>query len=193
MAETFRFPNKTLNGKLDRMANTKVQIQKLARQVKLLILDVDGVLTDNGLYLDDKGIESKKFNVLDGVGIWLAHQAKIDVALISGRPSRATEVRASQLQIKYVYLGDLDKVRAYQKLKKRLKVKDDQIAYLGDDLVDVPVLKQVGLPICVRNADSRVKRFAKLITKTKGGEGAVREVVETLLRAKGKNPLEWVS
>ena len=175
------------------MAKTKEQIQKLAKKVRLLILDVDGVLTDNGLYLDDRGIESKRFNVLDGVGIWLAHQAKIDVALISGRPSRATEVRASQLQIKYVYLGELDKVRAYQKLKRRLKVKDDQIAYVGDDLVDVPVLKQVGLPICVRNADSRVKRFAKLITKTKGGEGAVREVVETLLRAKGKNPLEWVS
>jgi 3-deoxy-D-manno-octulosonate 8-phosphate phosphatase (KDO 8-P phosphatase) len=74
-----------------------------------------------------------------------------------------------------------------------LKLKDDQIAYMGDDLLDVPVLRQVGLPICVRNANPKVKRFAKLVTKAKGGDGAVREVVDFILKAKGENPLEWVS
>ncbi|MGB7061735.1 MAG: HAD-IIIA family hydrolase [Candidatus Zixiibacteriota bacterium] len=175
------------------MVKTKDQIQKLAKNVKLLILDVDGVLTDNGLYLDDKGIESKRFNVVDGMGIWLAHKAGIKVALISGRPSKATQFRASQLRIKHVYLGQPDKIKAYRRLRTNLKLKDDQIAYIGDDLLDVPLLKQVGLPICVRNANARVKRFAKLVTKAKGGDGAVREVVDFILKAKGENPLEWVS
>lgn len=175
------------------MSRSKDHIEKLAKNVQLLILDVDGVLTDNGLYLDDKGNESKRFNVVDGVGIRLAQKAKVEVALISGRPSKATQFRASQLRIKHVYLGQPDKTKAYQKLKRSLKVKDDQIAYIGDDLLDVPLLRQVGLPICVRNANPKVKRFAKLVTKAQGGDGAVREVVEMLLKARGKDPLEWVS
>ena len=169
------------------------QIEKLAKNIKLLILDVDGVLTDNSLYLDDRGIESKKFNVEDGMGIWLAQKAGIEVALISGRASKATEFRALHLKIKHVYWGEPDKIRAYQKVKRSLKLNDDQIAYIGDDILDIPVLKQVGLPICVKNANPTVKGFAKLITKAKGGEGAVREVVDMFLKVKKKNPLEWVS
>ncbi|UCB52443.1 MAG: HAD-IIIA family hydrolase [Candidatus Zixiibacteriota bacterium] len=175
------------------MAKIKDQIQKLAKKVRLLILDVDGVLTDNGIYLDDRGIESKRFNVIDGVGIRLAQKAGVEVALISGRPSKATRFRASQLKIKHVSLGQPDKVKAYEKLKRTLKVKDDQIAYMGDDLLDVPVLRRVGLPICVRNANPEVKRFARLVTETRGGEGAVREVVDMILKAKGENPLELAS
>jgi 3-deoxy-D-manno-octulosonate 8-phosphate phosphatase (KDO 8-P phosphatase) len=175
------------------MAKTKEQIEKLAPKIKLLILDVDGVLTDNSLYLDDKGIESKKFNVTDGMGIWLASKAGIEVALISGRPSRATELRALHLKIKHVYLGEPDKISVYQKLKRSLNLKDNQIAYMGDDILDVHVLKRVGLPICVKNANPKVKKFAKLVTEAKGGEGAVREVVDMILKAKKINPLEWVS
>ena len=174
------------------MAKRKYPIEKLAKRIKLLILDVDGVMTDNCLYLNDRGIESKKFNILDGMGIWLAQKAGIEVALISGRPSKATEFRALHLKIKHVYLGELDKIRAYQKLKRNLNVKDDEIAYMGDDILDVPVLKRVGLPICVKNANPKVKKFAKLVTETKGGEGAVREVVDIILKAKKKDPLEWV-
>lgn len=174
------------------MAKRKYPIEKLAKRIKLLILDVDGVMTDNCLYLNDRGIESKKFNILDGMGIWLAFKAGIEVALISGRPSKATEFRALHLKIKHVYLGELDKIRAYQKLKRNLNVKDDEIAYMGDDILDVPVLKRVGLPICVKNANPKVKKFAKLVTETKGGEGAVREVVDIILKAKKKDPLEWV-
>jgi 3-deoxy-D-manno-octulosonate 8-phosphate phosphatase (KDO 8-P phosphatase) len=174
------------------LAKRKDQIQKLAKKIKLLILDVDGVLTDNTLYLDDRGIESKKFNVSDGMGIRLAQRAGIEVALLSGRPSKATEFRALRLKLKHVYLGELDKAGAYQKLRRGLRVTDDQVAYVGDDVPDVPVLKLVGFPICVRNADPKVKKFAKLVTKAKGGDGAVREVVEVILKAKKINPLEEV-
>lgn len=182
------------------MSKRKNQIQKLAEKIKLLILDVDGVLTDNSLYLNDEGIESKKFNIADGLGIWLAQKAGIEVALISGRHSKATGYRALQLNIKRIYLGVADKIGAYEKLKGELKVTDDQIAYVGDDILDVPVLKRAGLPICVKNANEKVKKFAKFVTNAEGGDGAVREVVEFMLEAKKKNPscselvepMEWV-
>ncbi len=174
------------------MSKRIYQIEKLAQKIELLILDVDGVLTDNGLYIDDNGVESKKFNVADGMGIWLAHKAGIEVALISGRPSKATNFRAFQLKIEHVYLGQSDKLDAYDKLKRKLNIKDKRIAYMGDDLLDIPVLKKVGLPICVKNAQPLIKRFAKMVTKTKGGEGAVREVVDLILMAKKKDPLEWI-
>ena len=174
------------------MTKRKSEIEQLAKKIKVLVLDVDGVLTDNGIYLDDRGIEARRFNILDGMGIWMAFKAKMEVALISGRKSEATQHRASQLGIKHVYLGGIEKAKAYEKLKRTLKVKDEQIAFVGDDILDLPVLKRVGFPICVKNTNPSVKRFAKLVTKAKGGEGAVREVVEVILKAKKRNPLEWV-
>ena len=168
------------------------QIEKLAKKIKLLILDVDGVLTDNGVYISDSGEESKKFNVSDGLGIHLLQEAGVEVALISGRPSPATNYRALQLKIKHVYLGKSHKLEAYEELKRKLDVKDEEIAYLGDDLLDIPVLKKVGFPVCVRNAHPLAKRLAKLVTKAKGEEGAVREVVDLILKAKNKDPLEWI-
>ncbi len=174
------------------MDKRKETVEKLARKIKLIILDVDGVLTDNGLYIDDNGVESKKFSIADGMGIWMAHHAGIEIALISGRPSKTTAFRAFQLKIKHIYLGSSDKLEAYDKLKHKLNITDDQIAYMGDDLPDIPVLKQVGFPICVKNAQPLVKRVAKLVTKTKGGEGAVREVMDLILKAKQKDPLEWI-
>jgi len=170
----------------------KDQVQTLAKKIKILVLDVDGVLTDNCIYLNDAGAESKKFNILDGMGIWMAFKAGLEVALLSGRPSKATEHRARQLGIKYVHLGGIEKAKAYEELKQTLGAKDDQIAYMGDDILDIPVLRLVGLPICVQNADIRAKKYAKLVTKAKGGEGAVREAVEFILKAKKRNPLEWV-
>jgi 3-deoxy-D-manno-octulosonate 8-phosphate phosphatase (KDO 8-P phosphatase) len=168
------------------------QIEKLAKNIRLLILDVDGVLTDNSVYLDDSGVESKKFNVSDGLGIRLLQESGVKVALISGRPSPATHYRALQLKIEHVYLGKSHKLEAYDELKRKLDVEDEEIAYLGDDLLDIPVLKKVGLPVCVQNAYPMVKRCAKLVTKSKGGEGAVREVVDLILSAKKKDPLEWI-
>jgi 3-deoxy-D-manno-octulosonate 8-phosphate phosphatase (KDO 8-P phosphatase) len=168
------------------------QIEKLARKIKLLILDVDGVLTDNCLLIDDNGMEYKKFNVSDGLGIRLLQESGVKVALISGRPSPATHHRALQLKIEHVYLGKSHKLEAYDDLKRKLDVADEEIVYLGDDLLDIPVLKKVGLPVCVQNAYPVVKRCVKLVTKAKGGEGAVREVVDLILKAKKKNPLERI-
>jgi 3-deoxy-D-manno-octulosonate 8-phosphate phosphatase (KDO 8-P phosphatase) len=165
------------------------QIEKIATKIKLLILDVDGVLTDNMLYTNDNGEEIKRFNVSDGLGISLALSAGIEIALISGRRSKATAHRASDLKIKHLYLGERNKIKAYEDLKKRLNVKDEEIAYVGDDILDVPVLKKVTLPICVKNANPIAKRFAKFVTKANGGEGAVREVIDMILENKKINPL----
>jgi 3-deoxy-D-manno-octulosonate 8-phosphate phosphatase (KDO 8-P phosphatase) len=163
-------------------------IKKIAAKIKLLILDVDGVLTDNMLYTNDNGEEIKRFNVSDGLGISLALSAGIEIALISGRRSKATAHRASDLKIKHLYLGERNKIKAYGDLKKKLNVKDEEIAYVGDDILDVPVLKKVVLPICVKNTNPTAKRFAKFVTKAKGGEGAVREVIDMILESKKINP-----
>jgi 3-deoxy-D-manno-octulosonate 8-phosphate phosphatase (KDO 8-P phosphatase) len=170
------------------MQKVSNRIKKIAAKIKLLILDVDGVLTDNMLYTNDNGEEIKRFNVSDGLGISLALSAGIEIALISGRRSKATAHRASDLKIKHLYLGERNKIKAYEDLKKRLNVKDKEIAYVGDDILDVPVLKKVALPICVKNANPVAKRFAKFVTKAKGGEGAVREVIDMILESKKVNP-----
>ena len=168
------------------------QVKKIAAKIKLLILDVDGVLTDNTLYINDNGEETKRFNVSDGMGIALASRAGLEIALISGRKSKAAKFRAFDLKIKHVYLGVTDKIKVYQKIKKNLKLSDEQIAYIGDDILDVSILKRVALPICVKDANPIAKRFAKFITKAKGGEGAVREVIDMILDSKKINPLELV-
>ena len=168
------------------------QVKKIAAKIKLLILDVDGVLTDNTLYINDNGEETKRFNVSDGMGIALAFGAGLEIALISGKESRSAKFRASYLKIKHVYLGVTDKIKVYQKIKKNLKLSDEQIAYMGDDILDVPVLKKVALPICVKDANPIVERFVKFVTKAKGGEGAVREVIDMILESKKVSPLELV-
>ncbi len=170
------------------MQKRNAQVRRIASKVKLLILDVDGVLTDNCLYLSDEGGETKRFNVSDGMGIALALSAGLKIALISGRRSKATEFRASELKIKHVYLGVTNKIKSYNQIKKNLKLNDEQIAYIGDDVLDVPILKEVALPICVKDASPSVKGFAKYVTKAKGGEGAVREVIDMILASKKVNP-----
>jgi 3-deoxy-D-manno-octulosonate 8-phosphate phosphatase (KDO 8-P phosphatase) len=174
------------------MQKTSNQVKKIAAKVKLLILDVDGVLTDNTLYIADSGKEAKRFNVSDGMGIALASRAGLEIALISGRRSKATQFRAFDLKIKHVYLGVTDKITAYNQIKKNLKLSDEQIAYMGDDILDVPVLKKVALPICVKDSNPIVRRLVQFVTKAKGGEGAVREVIDMILESKKINPLELV-
>ena len=164
------------------------QIKKIASKIKLLILDVDGVLTDNALYINDNGEEIKRFNVSDGMGIALALRTGLEIALISGRRSKATEYRALDLKIKHLYLGETNKIRAYEELKRNLNLTDEEIAYMGDDILDVPVLKRVALPICVKDANPIAKKFAKFVTKAKGGEGAVREVIDMILESKKVKP-----
>ena len=163
----------------------KRDIEKIARGIKLLILDVDGVLTDGSIVLDNEGNELKSFHVRDGHGIKLLIRHGIEVAIITGRVSRVVQRRAQELGIKKVYQKCYDKVVAYEEIKESLSVKDDEIAYMGDDIVDIPVMKRVALPVAVADAHEDAKRYAILVTKNRGGRGAVRELAEVILKAKG--------
>jgi 3-deoxy-D-manno-octulosonate 8-phosphate phosphatase (KDO 8-P phosphatase) len=161
-----------------------------ARRVRLLGLDVDGVLTNNAVYLGLAGgerVEFKQFDIQDGLGIGLARRAGLLVAWVSGRDSEATMLRATELAV-----DDLVQDRAAQKVPAlaavlgRRGVAWDEVALVGDDLADLPVLRRVGLPIAVANAVGDVRGAAAYVTTAAGGAGAVREVVELLLRAQGR-------
>ncbi len=163
----------------------KKDIEQIARGIRLLILDVDGVLTDGSIVLDNEGNELKSFHVRDGHGIKLLIRHGVEVAIITGRVSRVVQRRAQELGIKEVYQKCYDKVVAYEKIKETLSVKDNEIAYMGDDIVDIPVMKRVGLPVAVADAHEDAKRYATFVTKNRGGRGAVRELAEVILKAKG--------
>ncbi len=160
-------------------------LKERAKLIKLLIFDVDGVLTDGGIILDGNGDEYKKFDVRDGHGIKLVQGAGIDVALITGRYSKVVEKRAGELGIREVYQRCIDKVPAYEALLAKLGLSAEETAYVGDDVVDIPILRRAGLPVAVADAHEDAKRHALMITKAKGGRGAARECVEFILKAKG--------
>jgi 3-deoxy-D-manno-octulosonate 8-phosphate phosphatase (KDO 8-P phosphatase) len=151
------------------------------KNIKLIISDVDGVWTDGSFYKGTDGIEFKKFSVHDGVGVAMARAAKLKVAFISGRYSDATKFRADELKIEDVYNGGLNKIPAYQELKEKYQLEDAEIAYLGDDLIDIPVMNMVGFPIAVSNAIKEVKDISVYITEKCGGEGAFREAVDWII------------
>lgn len=160
-----------------------------AESVKLVILDVDGVLTDGGITLDSQGQELKRFNVYDGTGIKYLQRSGITIAIISGRYSEPTAIRAKQLDIGIVHQRSLDKLETFQEILHKTGVREEETAYMGDDLIDLPVLRRVGFPIAPANARPEVKQVATLVTKTPGGSGAVREAAEHILRAQGR----WAS
>ena len=143
----------------------------------MIISDIDGVWTDGSFYKGTDGQEFIKFNVNDGVGVAMAKAAGYKIALISGRYSPATEYRAKELNIEDVYNGGLNKITAYEELKIKYNLIDSEIAYVGDDLIDIPVMEKVGAPIAVANAITSVKKISIYITKTSGGYGAFRESV----------------
>ncbi len=151
-------------------------------QIKLLVLDVDGVLTDGGLYYSDSGEEFKKFNVKDGQGIKLVMQAGIEVAIISASSSKATLHRAKKLGIKYVFTGVEDKLPILQQLGEELRISMSQVAYAGDDINDLPILKSVGCPLTVADAIPENQTIAIYVTKLGGGQGCVREICDLLLQ-----------
>lgn len=161
------------------------ELRERARGIKLLILDVDGVLTDGGIVLDNNGNEYKTFHVRDGHGIKLLTRNGVEVAIITGRESRVVDRRAEELGIKNVYQRCLDKVKAYDELKSNFSLADEEIACMGDDIVDIPIMKRTGLSITVADAHTDVFAFADMVTKATGGKCAVREVSEFLLNAKG--------
>jgi len=161
-------------------------IERRAAAVRLMIFDVDGVMTDGSIIYHDDGSETKIFDVKDGHGIKLALRAGLDIALITGRYSRVVEHRAADLGIKIVYQNVHRKLDAYQKILEESGLKDYQVGYMGDDLIDIPVMRRVGFAVAVRDACPHIFPFAHYITKACGGKGACREVCELLLRAHGK-------
>ena len=155
-------------------------------QIKLFISDIDGVWTDGSIYIGTDGMEFKRFTVLDGVGIAVARAAEIKIALISARFSPATEHRAKELRIEDIYNGGLNKIPAFEDLKNKYSLSNNEIAYIGDDLIDIPVMEKVGLPITVPNASPDVKAIAKHITSVAGGNGAFREAVFWIIEQQGR-------
>ena len=155
-------------------------------KIKMLISDVDGVWTDGTFYKGTDNLEFKRFSILDGVGVAIARAAKLDIALISGRYSPATEYRAKELNIVDIYNGGLNKLLAYENLKAKYDLSDNEVAYIGDDLIDIPVMEQVRFPIAVQNAHPRVKAIAVFITEASGGQGAFREAVEWVIDQQGR-------
>jgi len=150
-------------------------------KIKMVISDVDGVWTDGSLYKGKDNIELKKFSVSDGAAVALMREAGIKLALISGRYSSATEERAAELKIEDLYNGILNKIPPYEALKEKYELSDDEIAYVGDDIIDIPVMERVAVPIATQNASPPCKDSAVHITKKSGGDGAFREAVEWIL------------
>jgi 3-deoxy-D-manno-octulosonate 8-phosphate phosphatase (KDO 8-P phosphatase) len=158
---------------------------KKARQIKLLILDVDGVLTDGRLLFDNNGVEYKCFHARDGHGIKLLQQSGVAVAVISGRKSNSVALRMQSLGIEHVYQGHEDKRAAFEEILHKLNIKAEQTAHVGDDVLDLPIMRRVGLAIAVQDANFAVKQYAHWCTQTAGGQGAVREVCDFIMQAQG--------
>lgn len=156
-----------------------------AKKIKLVICDVDGVLTDGKIIYDSSGNESKNFDVQDGLGLVLLKQSGIQTAIISARVSKVVAHRAKDIQIEHVFTGAFPKVVVYDQLTKKLNFKDNEVCFIGDDLPDLAIMKRVGLAVAVFNAVPEVKRAAHFTTRKRGGEGAVREVAEQILKAQG--------
>ncbi len=155
------------------------------RRIRMLILDLDGVLTSGDIVWDSEGKEIKIFNVLDGMGLKLLEERGVKIVIISGRKSRAKEMRMRDLGLKNVYQGVSDKLSLAEKLASESGVSPEEICFLGDDLNDLPLMKWVGFPVAVRNAVKEVKKVAKYITTREGGKGAVREVVDLIIALSG--------
>lgn len=159
---------------------------KKVKPVRLLVLDVDGVMTDGGIIYNADGVETKVFNVRDGHGIKLLKRGGVECAVITSRQSRALEYRTRELGIEIVHQGALDKITAYEDILKKTGLKPEETAFVGDDLVDLPVLRMAGFSAAVNDAVEEVKDEVDYVTVCPGGRGAVREVVEIILKIKGK-------
>ena len=165
------------------------EIEERASKIKVLLMDVDGVMTDGTLYYvpgaDGQMVEVKGFNSQDGLGLHFCYAVGLQTGIISGRESPALVERARILNICYVYQGHLDKIASYEQILKDASVSDQNVAFIGDDLTDVPVMKRSGLAVAVANAREEVKGAAHYVTLASGGQGAVREVIEIILKAQG--------
>lgn len=161
-------------------------IERRAAHIKLLLMDCDGVLTDGRFYLLENGDEQKGFHVHDGLGLELWHQAGLRSGIISGRKSSMVERRARDLKIEFVRQGAPNKIESFEALLAEAGVSEAEVAYVGDDLNDIPVLMRAELAIAVANASEETRSVAHLVTRAAGGFGAIREVVEIILKAQGR-------
>lgn len=157
-----------------------------AKEIRLFILDVDGILTDGYLYYSAQGEELKCFYVQDGLGMKLLQQSGVKLAIISAKKSAAVEQRLKILNVEHIYLGLENKIPAYEKLQCSLQLKNQQIAYMGDDLPDLPLLKRSGLAITVPQAPTIIRQYANLVTNAAAGKGAVREACEFIMNAQNQ-------
>ena len=172
------------------MPLSKQQVRQRARKIKLLRLDVDGVMTDGRIYYVPRPeggmFETKTFHSRDGIGIRYARDAGIKVGIISGRGSDTVRYRAAELKLDFVEENSLKKIPPYERIRQAAGVKDDEVCYVGDDLVDLPILKRVGLAVSVQNGHSLLRRHVHYVTQAPGGLGAIRETIEIILDAQGK-------
>ena len=168
------------------MKRLSAKIRHKAEKVKLLLLDVDGVLTDGRIIIDDFGVETKQFDVRDGLGIVLLMRLGIQVGFITGRSSAVVQHRASELGVRIVYQRVENKLETYRSIRENSSLQDEQIAYAGDDVIDLPVLRHVGLSITVSNGRPELFSSVDYVTSAKGGRGAVREIAELMLNAQNK-------
>jgi 3-deoxy-D-manno-octulosonate 8-phosphate phosphatase (KDO 8-P phosphatase) len=175
------------------MMLSKAQLRRHARRIKLLLMDVDGVLTDGRIYYipNPRGgfYETKTFHARDGLGLRFAIQGGLKTGILSGRVSPVVEYRAKELGVHFIQQHALEKVAPYEKIISAAGVKDEEVCYMGDDIVDLPILKRVGLAVGVSDGSDLVRQYIHYCTREPGGHAAVREVVELILSAQGK----WAS
>lgn len=157
----------------------------LARNIKLLVLDVDGVLTDGGLYYDGDGLVMKRFNVQDGLGIKMAQAVGLEVGVITGLNQRPVENRVRELGIRHYYAGHHSKAPLFEEMCEKAGVEPREAAYMGDDWIDLAVMRRAGLALCVPNAVPEVIEAADWVSSRQGGHGAVREAIAFILKARG--------
>ena len=163
-----------------------IDIQQKAAKIKLLILDVDGILTDGRIIYDSRGRDLKLFDVLDGLGVHLLRRMGIKTILITAKASKAIKPRARDMKVDKVYGSIVPKTKVYEKILNDYSLDDSEVCFMGDDLVDMGILRRVGLPISVPGACKEVKELCIYITEKRGGRGAVREVVELILKSQNK-------
>ena len=170
---------------MDRVPSPSPEILQRAAQISVLLLDVDGVLTDGKIVYAEYGDELKAFDVQDGAGLVAWHQAGLKSAIITSRQSRIVKRRAKELRIHFLEQGSHDKRRMFERMLRKLRVTRAQVCVVGDDILDLPMLRQAGLSVAVSNAVPDIKQTCHYVTQRPGGQGAVREVIELILKAKG--------